>query len=262
MTSITNSPVPPEAGAAEAGKSLSSELLWGYRELLIFATVMVVAQVLVTAAAVMIGERFYALDQQALSALVASEPGVAVPMQLAAWVPPLCYIALVVTVRYGRTLRAGLAWHPLRGSLFRNVRTGIGLAIASAIASVAIGDPEQQQPMERLFENRDSLWILALYGVAIAPCIEEVVFRGFVFGAIERRHGTWTALAVTTVVFSGLHGAQYGWSWQHLAVLTAVGCVLGVIRIRSGSSRASAVTHISYNGTLLLAVTSLQHSVG
>ena len=261
MTDFANSPVPSEDGPAAAGGSAPGEGLWGYRELMTFATVMVVAQVLVTAAAVAIGERFYGLDQEALSALVASEPGVVVPMQLAAWVPPLGYIAVVVTVRYGRTLREGLAWHPLRGSLLRNVRTGIGLAIASAIASVVIGDTGQQ-PMERLFENRDSLWILAVYGAAVAPCIEEAVFRGFVFGAIERRHGAWMALAVTTVVFSGLHGAQYGWSWQHLAVLTAVGGALGVIRVRSGSSRASAVTHISYNGALLLAVTSLQHSVG
>lgn len=236
--------------------------MWGYREILALIAVGILAQILAAVGAIAVARQVAGLGSEAFRALLTSEPLVAVPMQLAAWLPVLAYIALVVRVRYGLPLRSGFSWHPLRGSVRIHVRTGMLLAFASVLLSFAIGVPEQQSPMRAMFENRDQLWILALYGIVLAPCLEEAVFRGFLFAALERYHGRWAALVATSVVFSALHGSQYGWQWQQLAVLMAVGCAFGAIRIRSGSARASAIVHATYNGMLFLAVISMPGGLG
>ncbi len=53
-----------------------------------------------------------------------------------------------------------------------------------------------------------------------------------------------------------MHLTQNAFIWQSGVLITLVGFVLGVVRHVSGSTRASAITHISYNAlpflTLLL----------
>ncbi len=236
--------------------------LWGYREILALIPVGILAQILAWVGALAVAQQVAGLDADAFGELLMGEPGVAVPVQLAAWLPVLAYIALVVRFRHGLPLRTGFCWQPLRAPVRSYLRTGMLLAFASALASFAIGDPEQQSPMRAMLENRDALWILALYGIVLAPCLEEAVFRGFLFAALERYHGRWAALAASSAVFAALHGSQYGWQSQQLAVLMAVGCAFGAIRIRSGSAKASAVVHATYNGMLFLAVVSVPGALG
>jgi len=126
-------------------------------------------------------------------------------------------------------------------------------------------NPINQQRLrafQRLRRAYVSLWLLAVFGVLMAPLCEEVLFRGFLFAAFERLHGQWVALVVTTVVFALLHGAQYGWQWQQIALLHAVGGILGGIRMRSGSSQATAIVHATYNGVLFLVLVSFGDQLG
>ena len=230
---------------------------WGYREVLVLIVVGVLAQMLAVVAMVAIAEGFGVTGTEQAQELLRRDPRVAVPVQFLAWLPPLAYIALVISVRYRLPLRRGLAWtqppRPARSYL----RTGILLAFASLLASIAIGDAGQHSPMQELLANPEHVWILASFGILVAPVFEELVFRGFLFAAFERAHGPWTALVVTSVVFAILHGAQYGWAWQQLVVLMAVGCVFGAIRMQSGSTKASTIVHASYNALLFLALTSI-----
>ena len=50
---------------------------------------------------------------------------------------------------------------------------------------------------------------LLVTGGVIAPVVEEVYFRGLVFGWL-RRWGVWAALLVSTALFAGLHSAGGG----------------------------------------------------
>jgi hypothetical protein len=47
---------------------------------------------------------------------------------------------------------------------------------------------------------------------------------------------------------------QNGFIWQSGVLISFVGFVLGVVRHVSGSTRASAITHISYNSLPFLAM--------
>ena len=86
----------------------------------------------------------------------------------------------------------------------------------------------------------------------IAPAVEELLFRGFLFPVIERANGTRAAVLGTSVLFSLLHAQQYGWNWQNLVVLSYVGIVFGTVRAISGSLVPSTLIHASYNLTLFV----------
>ena len=230
---------------------------WGYREIFLLAAVTILSQIVVTAGVLAIAERFGSLEPRAAANLLLKEPRLAVPVQLAAWIAPLAFIAFVVKVRYQLPLRAGFAWNPPPRPAVSYLRMGALLALASMLVSVAFGKLDEPSRMMDLLTNREAFWILGIYGVLVAPCVEEMVFRGFLFEPLQRYHGPVAAVLVTSVIFSLLHGGQYGWVWQRLAVLMAVGCAFGVVRVRSGSAKASAIAHAAYNALLFLAV----HSV-
>lgn len=235
---------------------------WGYRHFLGLAAIGVVSQIVVQVLAMEVVERLGVPGGEDFAALLRKEPLVTVPIQLLSWVPPLAYVAYVVSIECRLPVAVGIAWAKPPKPTRSYVRTGVLLGFGSLLMSSIIGDPDQQSPMQDLFANRESLWILVLFGVVVAPVFEEVVFRGFLYGSLDRMHGTSVALIATSIVFSGLHGAQYGWQWQQLVILTAVGLAFGVVRMKSGSAKASAIMHASYNGLLFLVAVSLPVGLG
>ena len=227
---------------------------WGYREILLLVAVALLAQLLVTLAAVSVLGRVRALEPDAAMELLRVSPHIVVPLQMLTWLPVLACVWYTVAVRHGLPLRAGLAWRSPPRSATSYFRTGALLAFGAALVSIAIGDRTGSNPMTDLMSNPNALWVIAVFGVFVAPCFEELVFRGFLFGSLERMHGTAIALLGSSAIFAALHGAQYGWQWPQLVVLALVGCAFGVVRIRSGSTMASTIVHAAYNGMLLVAL--------
>ena len=96
--------------------------------------------------------------------------------------------------------------------------------------------------------------MLAVFGILLAPVVEEMFFRGFLYPVFERSHGAVSAVLATSTLFSLVHGVQYGWRWQNLLMLLGVGAVFGTLRARTHSILPSAFLHAGYNATLFAAV--------
>ena len=101
------------------------------------------------------------------------------------------------------------------------------------------------QDLQALFVGMPWWQIFFLGAVSPAIC-EELLFRG-VFLGLLRRTGTDRAAVITTAVFFGL---------THLSIFrfvptTALGLVLGLLVVRSGSIVPAMLFHLFYNGTLL-----------
>lgn len=79
-------------------------------------------------------------------------------------------------------------------------------------------------------------------GVAVVVAAEEAFLRGALWRACEQTWGSGAALAVTTVGFALLHLPVYG--WRALPLDTAVGAVLGGLRMASGGVWAPGVAHL------------------
>ncbi len=86
------------------------------------------------------------------------------------------------------------------------------------------------------------LWISV--GV-VGPLFEEMFFRGFVFGGLERsRIGAWGAVVVTAGVWAAIH-VQY--DLYDMSLIFVLGLVLGVIRVKTQSIYACLYMHVLVN---------------
>ncbi len=79
--------------------------------------------------------------------------------------------------------------------------------------------------------------------VAVVACAEELFLRGTLFGAAEDLAGAGPAVGLCAVVFALLHVPLYG--WHVLPLDTAVGVVLGGLRVWSRTWVAPAVAHVT-----------------
>lgn len=127
------------------------------------------------------------------------------------------------------------------------------LAITISAVGAALRAPLLPTPAEQLLAGRASLLAVGVFSTMIGPAFEELLFRGFLQTLLEQSLHWAVAITVTALPFALLHGAQYQWSWQHVTLVFAAGWVFGLVRHRTGSSAASALTHMGYNLTLLIA---------
>jgi membrane protease YdiL (CAAX protease family) len=81
--------------------------------------------------------------------------------------------------------------------------------------------------------------------VILAPLVEELLFRGWIFGSLRARFSAGVTILVTAVLFAIVHMDPTG--LYPLAVL-APGLVLSVIRERTGSVKGAILAHAIYNG--------------
>ncbi len=106
--------------------------------------------------------------------------------------------------------------------------------------------PLAKAPTELLTEARSPA-TLAIYLVVvavIAPVVEEIIFRGFVYPGLRRIMPVAPAALGSALIFAGVHvSAPVG----GLVVIVLVGVVLACLYERTGSILPSMVAHSMYN---------------
>lgn len=158
----------------------------------------------------------------------------------------------------GKPLFRSLAWtpHPFRPTVLLGM--GFVLAILSAVLLVLLRTPEVQTPFDRML-NSDPLSriVITVFGISLGPVIEELLFRGFLQPVLVSAAGVFPGILITSLLFGALHLSQNAGMWQSGVVITLAGFAFGLVRHVTGSTRASALTHIGYN-TLPFLLTLLQ----
>jgi hypothetical protein len=123
---------------------------------------------------------------------------------------------------------------------------GIGLGIAMQLASNYLPIPKEL-PVDSFFQNALDAWMVALFGVFIAPICEEIAFRGFLYPSMRPWTGRILAAILTSVPFAFLHAQQVGHAWGPLTLVFIVSMVLVWVRDRTDSVACSALVHACYN---------------
>lgn len=158
---------------------------------------------------------------------------------------------LLVAWRYQRPFWRSLRWSPFRLP-FLYAAVGPLLAIATSTLGVVLKAPPLPSPIEDLISDRRSLFIMMLFLTIFGPLFEELMFRGFLFPLLARSVGPWLGILLTAIPFALVHGSQYHWSWQHLALVGLDGAVFGYVRYKTGSTAAATLVHTGYNATLFI----------
>jgi uncharacterized protein len=177
-----------------------------------------------------------------------------IPTQVAAYLIVVGFMAFIVWVRHGRGLADAIGWNapPARLALAA-LGAGAVLGLFSELASGLLQRwTPKSLPIDEYFRNGSAAYLLAGFGILIAPLVEELFFRGFMFPAVARWTGTVSAILITAAGFAALHGAQLAYAWAPLLVLFGIGAVLTVIRARTSSVATSVIVHMGYNLTLFI----------
>ncbi|HEV8573741.1 MAG TPA: type II CAAX endopeptidase family protein, partial [Dehalococcoidia bacterium] len=147
--------------------------------------------------------------------------------------------------KYGLSLTAlGLRW-PQRGGFWVTLGLGIGLVIAGLginfayfVGLSAIGiEPDTDLP-EEAYQNAGPLITVALLSLVFAPLMEEIFFRGFVFGGLRARWGVGSAALASGALFALLHIGNPGTIYL-LPPVAAIGAIFALGYAYSGSLAVS-----------------------
>jgi hypothetical protein len=107
----------------------------------------------------------------------------------------------------------------------------------------------QGTALDRLVESsRSAALIIAFLAVATAPIVEESIYRGILYPALERTSGATVAIVLVTLLFAIPHVPQY---WPNLGVIgsiTLLSVALTVLRARTGRLLPCIVVHFVFNG--------------
>jgi len=129
--------------------------------------------------------------------------------------------------------------------------TGAVLQVAVQRISTLLPVPSKL-PIEHFFQTPTQVLFMGATSVLVAPFIEEIFFRGFLYPALTRRLGIAAGVVLTSLGFMLMHGPQLDFSWAPMLILLVVGLVLTIVRARTKSLASSVLIHMSYNATLFL----------
>ena len=221
------------------------EPFWGYNDLLLFLGTAPIALLL---GAFLVKIAF---------TILRITPSVSVvellPQQLLGYLFLFGALAVVFRVWYSRPFWQSLGWRPMRLPFAVIIVAGMATGILVALGSGLIHMTDEPNPLTDLMKGQTALILMAVFGIAIAPVAEELAFRGFLQPLLVGTFGPVPGILMTALPFGLLHFQEYGNSWRHVLLICFAGAAFGVMRQLTGSTKASALMHASYNALFFIA---------
>jgi membrane protease YdiL (CAAX protease family) len=171
----------------------------------------------------------------------------------------------VIAVIPAHLLTLGLAWavvtdfgkRPFWQTLGWNWNRGIGFWASCGMAFALLvfgglltkyygGEPTD---IDQIINNSTaSRFVLAFLATATAPLVEEVIYRGVLYSALQRAIGVAWAVVGVTILFASVHVIQY---YNNISVIAAIGVLsltLTLVRAYTRSLLPCFVIHLVFNG--------------
>ena len=223
------------------------------------------------------------LSQRQLQQLIESKPQFLVGTNVLWYALLFLFLYMTLAVLRGLPFWGSLGWKRLKADPILGKAnpwmyffSGCGLAVFVAIAGSRVKNAEHV-PIQELFKSRTGAMLLMTMAVFVAPLVEETIFRGYlyplfaskfsglaeIFGADSARalrFGTALGIIITGLLFGLMHGAQLGWTWKLVALLSLVGVIFTFARAWTGTVLASFLLHLGYNS--MIAITSILATKG
>jgi hypothetical protein len=184
---------------------------------------------------------------------IARNPLIIVAGQSLAYLLVLAYMYVLVTRERRRPdFFVALHWNwPSNVSIY--VLAGFVLSVALQALAHFLPIPKEL-PIDTFFQTPAEAWALGILSITLAPLIEELFFRGFLYPVLARSLGLPISVFLTALGFALLHGAQLMFSWGPVLVIFVVGLVLTMVRAKTNSVGAGVVIHMAYNATITVAM--------
>lgn len=223
---------------------------------LLETTDMLVATVMMALYAIILVARFSAGEPQPAPVL---EPG----RLLSSIGNLLLFPSVVILMMIARNVKPVDVFGLAKVGILRASALGIGLGLlvlplTAAVKMLTIhftGSVEPPQLLVQSFSRAVSdgatqtLGLIALSAVVVAPLSEEILFRGYFYQVVGRWLGRVSAALLTAVFFGAVHD-----TWTDIPGLTVLALCFTVAYERTGSLVVPFVAHSCFNGLSLLAL--------
>ena len=140
----------------------------------------------------------------------------------------------------------GLSW-PANFGFWKSTATAVGLFLIAMAIIYKFGGPDTD--LEKILRSSRAAAIVTAFVAAVtAPLVEEVIYRGLLYSALQRAAGVIAAVAIVASTFAGLHVLQYWPNFGAISTISLLSLVLTVVRARSGRLLPCYVIHLVFNG--------------
>ncbi len=154
----------------------------------------------------------------------------------------------VVTNRGRRPLWSTLGWHwPKNFGPWITIGLAIVLLALGTLVTWLIGGNETQLDLI-INSSLKTRFATAILAAVTGPLVEELVYRGVLYPALQRTLGAIWAVAIVSLLFVTVHVPQYYSNFGVLAVILLLSVSLTLVRARSRSLLPSYVVHLVFNG--------------
>ncbi len=155
----------------------------------------------------------------------------------------------------------GAAW---RVGSIKHVSLGLGMGFMAGLAYGAlalIAGPtwmHSQGPLTRMAQIPGlSRFLWVVIGLLVAPPIEELLFRGVLYGGYRRSFGHARAALASTAIFCALHLPEVIHFLPALVGISGLALVALWCRLRSSAIGSAIAAHFGYNLVVALALLAL-----
>jgi membrane protease YdiL (CAAX protease family) len=169
-------------------------------------------------------------------------------------------VVVIVTLLHFRGLDVGALAGFLKVSFFRTLGTGAILlffaypliGFSEAINQRFFGGGSSKQSIVEFFSGSRTIEeriMIIVFAVAIAPIVEEFVFRFFIYGVLKRYVGCLLGVMLSSLLFAAAHA-----HFPSFVPLLVLGSCFAIAYEWSGSILVSMTMHSLFNSLTLTAL--------
>jgi membrane protease YdiL (CAAX protease family) len=157
------------------------------------------------------------------------------------------FVVPVILILWRRGAKINLLG--LRNFKIENLALGCGLLLGTYILIMLhnlllmlFGIAPQGEYLSEFFNAGESVGLFVFVGIVLAPLVEEIFFRGFLFGGLHQKYGWKKAAVISAAIFSIGH--------LQLAILIPaflLGLVFAYLYHRSNSIFPGMILHLIVN---------------
>jgi membrane protease YdiL (CAAX protease family) len=258
------------SAAAEAALPEDLRAPWDFADMVIFIFLGIGLLFLVTSVLATLAIGFGFVKPELIDVFLRTNAGFIVLRQVIWFSLLVGYLYVVARVRSKAPTWRALGWRGLPGGthsaesqrlpkpMLRTLGQIVALLAGGAllaffvqVATLLVGT-HATLPIQEFLNDRRSILYMMGFGIAVAPLVEETIFRGFLYAVMARRFGVFAGVILTGIIFGLMHAEQLWGGWGEIGLLVLVGIVFTAARAWSGSVAVSYLLHLGYNGLLFL----------
>ena len=191
---------------------------------------------------------------------IGASPDIALTLQIAMYLPLAAYVAVVLPPLSHLSLRElGLRTPTGRDLAIALAGIAVMFVVVSSVESAAESithrhDTEAAVALMQQLRSPVERLIFVLIAVVLAPIVEELVFRVFLFNALSRYAPIWVAALISGLLFGAVHVSAPGQFATIGLPLAFGGIVLAYVYATTRCYWANVLTHAGFNAIGVAAV--------